>query len=118
MAVHLTSLASGPQVVPKRAPCPHFPRHPLQSLRGHGKDIHDVAVHPSRPQLVLTASKDESIRLWNLQSSCCVAVFQGEGAHTHEVISLVRDWCAGDWWIGLGCNVAGTSGGGGGEKAG
>jgi len=33
-----------------------------QSLKGHGKDIHDVAVHPTRPQLVLTGSKDESIR--------------------------------------------------------
>ncbi|KAI8476637.1 MAG: WD40-repeat-containing domain protein [Monoraphidium minutum] len=62
----------------------------VMSLKGHGKDIHDIAAHPSRPQLVLTASKDESVRLWSLAGRCCVAVFAGEGAHTHEVISL--DW--------------------------
>jgi WD40 repeat protein len=70
-----------------------------QSLRGHGKDIHDIAVHPSRPHLVLTASKDESVRLWSLAGACCVAVFKGEGAHTHEVISLVGRGRAGRGWL-------------------
>ncbi|GBG00405.1 hypothetical protein Rsub_13129 [Raphidocelis subcapitata] len=60
------------------------------SLKGHGSDIHDIAAAPSRPQLVLTASKDESVRLWSLAGGACVAVFGGEGAHSHEVISL--DW--------------------------
>lgn len=42
--------------------------HNAQTLKGHGKDIHDIAVHPTRPQLVLTGSKDESIRLWNIET--------------------------------------------------
>ncbi|KIZ04250.1 Polycomb group protein FERTILIZATION-INDEPENDENT ENDOSPERM [Monoraphidium neglectum] len=71
----------------------------VMSLRGHGKDIHDIAVHPSRPHLVLTASKDESVRLWSLAGACCVAVFKGEGAHTHEVISLVGRGRAGRGWL-------------------
>ena len=53
--------------------------------------MHDIAAHPTRHQLALTASKDESIRLWHVESGACVAVFKGEGAHGHEVISLVRD---------------------------
>lgn len=62
-----------PDQLPDRAPFPHHP----QSLQGHGNDIHDIAVHPSSPALVLTASKDESVRLWNLSGpGCCVAVFK------------------------------------------
>lgn len=58
-------------------------------------------MHPSRPQLVLTASKDESVRLWSLAGRCCVAVFKGEGAHAHEVLSLVRDLGGWGGWVGV-----------------
>lgn len=39
-------------------------------LEGHGSAINDVAVHPARPQLVATASRDHSLRLWNLRTRC------------------------------------------------
>ena len=35
-------------------------------LEGHGSAINDVAVHPTRPQFAVTASRDHSLRLWNL----------------------------------------------------
>lgn len=38
-----------------------------QTFAGHGKSINDIAVHPARPHLFLTASEDESVRLWNLR---------------------------------------------------
>jgi WD40 repeat protein len=62
----------------------------VASLRGHGKDVHDVAVHPRHPNLALTASRDHSVRLWNLRTGVCVVVVAGVHAHTNEVISLVR----------------------------
>jgi hypothetical protein len=37
-------------------------------LEGHGSAVNDVAVHPTRPHLVATASRDHSLRLWNLRS--------------------------------------------------
>jgi polycomb protein EED len=73
---------------------PH-PRAPLrtQTLEGHGQCINDIAVHPTRPHLVVTASKDTSLRLWNLRSRVCVLVFQGDGGHRNEALSV--DWAPG-----------------------
>ena len=58
------------------------------NLRGHGGGVNDVKAHPLRPHLLLTASKDESCRLWNLDSGACVAVFAGEFGHRNEVLSV------------------------------
>ena len=61
------------------------------TARGHGGSINDIAVHPTKPALALTASRDQSVRLWNLESRCCVARFAGgDGAHVAEVLSV--DW--------------------------
>ncbi len=45
--------------------------------------------HPLLPALLFTASKDESIRLWNVVSGVCVAVMAGDLGHRDEVLSLV-----------------------------
>lgn len=37
-------------------------------FEGHGLAINDIAVHPTRPQFVATASRDQSLRLWNLRT--------------------------------------------------
>lgn len=37
-------------------------------MEGHGSSINDMAVHPTRPHLVVTASRDQSLRLWNLRT--------------------------------------------------
>ncbi|KAG2441491.1 hypothetical protein HXX76_003113 [Chlamydomonas incerta] len=60
----------------------------VHTLAGHGKSVNDIAVHPTRPHLFLTASEDESVRLWNLRSRTCVAIFAGEGGHRNKVLSL------------------------------
>ncbi|KAG2484331.1 hypothetical protein HYH03_016873 [Edaphochlamys debaryana] len=60
----------------------------VATFAGHGKSINDIAVHPDRPHLFLTASEDESVRLWNLRSRTCVAIFAGEGGHRNKVLSL------------------------------
>lgn len=35
-----------------------------RTLMGHGNSINDLRFHPYQPTLLLSASKDESIRLW------------------------------------------------------
>lgn len=57
-------------------------------LVGHGGAVNDVRVHPYRPQLVATASKDESVRMWNLTTGACVLMFCGSGGHRNEVLSV------------------------------
>lgn len=57
-----------------------------KSLVGHGEAINDLKVHPRDPSLVLTASKDESLRLWNLRTGVVVVVFAGLKGHRGEVV--------------------------------
>lgn len=73
---------------------------PAQALRGHGDSINSITVQPARNgcagggegpregDLVMTASKDFSIRMWNLKTSTCVMVFAGAGGHTAEITSV------------------------------
>lgn len=59
-----------------------------RTLVGHGAMINDVKWHPITPSMLLTASKDESIRLWNVATNTCVAVFAGEAGHRDDVLSV------------------------------
>jgi polycomb protein EED len=57
-----------------------------RTLIGHGESINHVTTHPRDPSLLLTASKDESLRLWNLRTVSTVAVFAGLRGHRGEVL--------------------------------
>ncbi|XP_051209115.1 uncharacterized protein [Lolium perenne] len=49
----------------------------LQKFRGHAERVTSLAVHPSEP-LVLSASWDELIKLWNWEAGWqCIRTFQG-----------------------------------------
>ena len=61
-----------------------------RALVGHGASINDLKIHPRHPALLLSASQDESIRLWNLATGVCALIFGGEGGHRNEVLSC--DW--------------------------
>lgn len=67
---------------PHRTASPHPRSPPLgQSLEGHGQPINDIAVHPTHPEWVVTASKDNSLRLWNIKTRVggLLGVGVGEG---------------------------------------
>ncbi|KAL6784602.1 hypothetical protein ACKKBF_B02455 [Auxenochlorella protothecoides x Auxenochlorella symbiontica] len=67
------------------------------SLCGHGSAINDIAVHPFHPHIVATASKDHTIRVWNLHVGRPVLICQGDGSHVNEILSL--DWrVVGEEW--------------------
>jgi polycomb protein EED len=60
----------------------------MGALLGHGGEIHELQTHVNDNGLIFSASKDFSIRLWNIRTLVCIAVFGGEGGHRGEVISL------------------------------
>jgi len=63
----------------------------VKSLMGHGEAVNDMSVHPRDPALIVTASKDESLRMWNLRLGTSIAVFAGLKGHRGEVLSVDFD---------------------------
>ena len=56
-------------------------------LPGHGNSINELKSHPTKPALILSASKDESIRIWNIQTGAVVMIFAGLEGHRSDVLS-------------------------------
>ena len=55
---------------------------------GHGNAINSIRAHPTIRHLFATASKDESVRLWNLKTRTAVLIMGGSGGHCNEVLCL------------------------------
>ncbi|KAM7260746.1 hypothetical protein ACFE04_026221 [Oxalis oulophora] len=58
------------------------------SFVGHGASINDIRSQLLKPSLIVSASKDESVRLWNVQTGICVLIFAGHEGHKNEVLSV------------------------------
>jgi len=78
-------LVAGAHGIIKAINC--FTREVTAVLQGHGGSVGELRTHPLDSNLILSCSKDESIRLWNLKTKVLVAVFAGDCGHRDEVLS-------------------------------
>jgi len=61
------------------------------TLSGHGDDIYDCQFHPVDEWLLITASKDQSLRLWNVMTGTPIFIFAGHEGHRESVLTLDID---------------------------
>jgi polycomb protein EED len=64
---------------------------PIRVLPGHGKAINDLQISPISPDILVSASEDYSIRIWNLnpkhEKQPCRAIFGGQG-HKQPLLTI------------------------------
>ncbi|GBC10046.1 hypothetical protein RclHR1_00930024 [Rhizophagus clarus] len=56
--------------------------------RSTRNEINEIKFHPRDPSLIFSASKDDSIRLWNLETMKTIVIFGGENGHREPVLSI------------------------------
>ncbi|KAJ1267159.1 hypothetical protein BS78_07G035300, partial [Paspalum vaginatum] len=59
-----------------------------KSFVGHGGSIHEIKTQALKPSLIISSSKDESVRLWNVHTGICILIFAGAGGHRNDVLSV------------------------------
>lgn len=60
----------------------------VNSIAAHGGAINEIKVHHTDLFLLLTASQDHTVKLWNIYTNVLVAIFAGSDGHKSEVISI------------------------------
>lgn len=59
-----------------------------ESLIGHTFAVNQLKISSNSPFMLASASKDRSVRLWNIETGMCIATFHGEFGHRDDVVTV------------------------------
>ena len=57
-------------------------------LFGHAGEVMDLKVSPINEWIVVSSSKDETLRIWNLKANTCVAILGGHYGHRGSITTV------------------------------
>jgi len=71
-------------------------RRVVNAMQGHGNELFELKGHPTKLGIICSASKDQSVRLWNVQTGTVIMILAGLDGHKADVITADFHQLSGD----------------------